>query len=300
MTRISVYRIVLLWAFLLFIENSFGQALKVLVNKKDILIGEQVLMEFYIQHNKGEEVKITIPDSIPHFDIIEKKGMDTVLENGINVLQQKIIFTSFDSGKWAFPPINYSVNKIDGLTDNIEVNVSYMPMDSAAAPRDIKTVLEVDYFNWMWVWIGLAILFILIVGFLIYRYLKKKKVTTNVYEKENAFALAILALQKLQNENNKNTTPVKEYHSKLGVIFKDYCGKVAMQNFFQLTTAEVLKKLKVYEINVQTSTEATEALQTGDATKFAKYHPTFIENEAALNFIKNTITEIEKSRTKNI
>jgi hypothetical protein len=296
----SKYRFIFLITILLLsIENIYAQNLKVAVDKKNILIGEQITLDFFIQHNKGEAVQITIPDSIPHFDIIEKKGIDTTLDNGINVIQQKIIFTSFDSGKWSFPPINYTVNNIDGSTDSVEINVGYMPIDSSAAPRDIKTVLEVDYFNWMWVWLGIAILLVCIIAFIIYKYLSKKYELPADREKVDAYKEAMAALAILQKENEENILSVKDYHTKLANVFKNYCGKITFQNFFNFTTTEVLAKLKTYEINVQTSSEATEALQTGDATKFAKYHPSFIENEAALNFIKNTITEIEKSRTKN-
>jgi hypothetical protein len=284
---------------LLSVDDIYAQNLNAAINKKNILIGEQITLEFFVQHNKGEPVQITIPDSIPHFDIIEKKGFDTTLENGINVIQQKIIFTSFDSGKWAFPPINYTVNNINGNTDSIEINVGYMPIDSSAAPRDIKTVLEVEYFNWMWVWLGVTILLACIIGYILYTYLRKKHNLPEGKEKVDAYKEAMEALSILQKENEQNTLSVKEYHTKLTNVFKKYCGRVTFQNFFNFTTTEVLAKLKKYEINVQTSSEATEALQTGDATKFAKYHPSFIENEAALNFIKNTITEIEKSRTKN-
>jgi heme exporter protein D len=296
----STYRFIFCIAILLLsVNNVHAQNLKVAIDKKNILIGEQVTIDFFIQHNKGEPVQVTIPDSINHFEIINKKGLDTTLENGINVLQQKIIFTSFDSGKWAFPPINYTVNNIAGNTDSVEINVGYMPIDSSAAPRDIKTVLEVDYFNWMWVWLAVVILLVSIIGYIIYKYLRKKYYLPEGKERVDAYKEAMAALSILQKENEENTLSVKEYHTKLTNVFKNYCGRITFQNFFNFTTKEVLAKLKTYEINVQTSSEATEALQTGDATKFAKYHPSFVENEAALNFIKNTITEIEKSRTKN-
>ncbi len=282
------------------VGNIFAQNLKVLIDKKDILIGEQVTYFINIEKSKGDVIKFSIPDSVPHFDIIEKKSFDTTDNIGKNSLMQKIVFTSFDSGAWAFPAIAFNVNNVKSFTNSFKINVGLMAVDSTGKPRDIKTVLEVDYFNWLWVWLAVAIIFTFVISYLIYRYINNKKTNITSNKKIDAYKNAMYALEKLKKTNEEGSMPVKEYHTKLADVFKDYCGKIAFQNFFNFTTTEVLAKLKTYEINVQTSSEATEALQTGDATKFAKYHPSFTENEAALNFIKNTITEIEKSRTKNI
>jgi uncharacterized repeat protein (TIGR01451 family) len=280
-------------------QNTFAQNAKVTIDKKEILIGEQIIYTIDVEHPSPTDViNFSIPDSIPNFEIIDKSKTETTSSEGKNIWQQKIVLTSFDSGTWLFPALIYNVNNVKNYADSFSVNVGYMPIDSTAAPRDIKTVMEVSYFNPLWLIGGGLLLLGILISYLVYRYINKKKVNLTGTKKINAYKDAMSALAKLQKANETGAMPVKEYHTKLADVFKDYCGKIAFQNFFNFTTTEVLAKLKTYEINVQTSSEATEALQTGDATKFAKYNPSFAENEAALNFIKNTITEIEQSRSK--
>jgi hypothetical protein len=282
--------------FIFFIGKSFSQTAVVNIDKNNILIGEQINYEIFIQHAAGEKVTVTIPDSIPHFDIIEKAGIDTATD-GFNIFKQKIVFTSFDSGAYSFPALEYTVNSINGNTDSFKVDVGYMPLDKKAEPRDIKDIIEVSAFNILWIIGGVALLLVILISYLIYRYINNKKVNLNGVKKVDAFKMAMAALQKLQKENEGANVNAKQFHTNLADIFKDYCGRVMQQNFSNNTTKEVLAKLNIYQVNAETAEQTAAALETGDSTKFAKYHPSFDENEAALNFIKNSITQIEHSRT---
>jgi hypothetical protein len=280
------------------IGKSFSQTAIIKIDKKSILIGEQINYQIFVQHAAGEKVTINIPDSIPHFDIIEQKGMDTI-SDGMNIFQQKIVFTSFDSGSFSFPALDYKVNDINANTDSFKVEVGYMKLDEKAEPRDIKNIIEVDTFNILWLIGGAILLLVLLISYFIYKYINKKQLNLNGVKKVDAYKIAMNALDKLQKENAAATIAVKQYHTNLAGIFKDYCGKVMQQNFLNNTTKEVLSKLSIYQLNAETAEQTAAALETGDATKFAKYHPSFEENKAAMNFIKNSITQIEQSRTKN-
>ncbi len=108
------------------------------------------------------------------------------------------------------------------------------------------------------------------------------------------------ALEQLRKANEGGEMPIKEYHTKLADVLKIYYSKASRQNVLNKTTEEILTKLKSHQLHAETALQTGEALQTGDAAKFAKYHPSFTENELALNYLKNTIEEIEKLRhTKN-
>ena len=127
---------------------------------------------------------------------------------------------------------------------------------------------------------------------------KKKKKTPVAQSSKGAYEEAMQALTELRKLNEQGGVVVKEYHTKLADVLRNYYGKTFNQNYQNKTTQEILAKLKSHELNAETATHATEALATGDAVKFAKYHPSFTENEAALNYLKTVIEEIETSRIK--
>ncbi len=284
----------------------FAQAISTTVDKREILIGEQITYNLNIDLPSADyKIDIAIPDSLEHFDVVEKTGGNINNTNGKYAWQQKIVFTSFDSGSFAFPSFLFRINHLNTVsqnlsTDSILINVGYMPIDKEGNPRDIKTILEVEYFNWLWIIIGAAVLAFLIFLFFLIRYLRRNKKQLPALYNQNAFKEAMQALEQLRKANETGSIPVKEYHTKLADVLKIYYSKASRQNVLNKTTEEILIKLKAHELNAETALQTGEALQTGDATKFAKYHPSFTENELALNYLKNTIEEIEKLRhTKN-
>ncbi len=289
--------------FLLASNIAAAQNIRTSVDKKDILIGEQISYTLRADLPSSDfKIALTLPDSIPHFEVVDNRIGDTTID-GKFIWQQKIIFTSFDSGSFSFPSLNYRINHLnkasqDLFTDSFSVNVGYMPLDKEGKPRDIKTVIEVAYFNWLWIIIAGGVLVFVIFLFFLFRYIRKNKTAIPASLGLTAYKEAIQALAVLKKANDDRSIPVKEYHSKLAEVLKTYYSKAVRKNILNNTSEEILAKLKFHEVNAITASQANEALQTGDATKFAKYNPTFTENETALQYLKNTIEEIETLRHK--
>ena len=301
-TYIKQFFIILI--FLISGLPSFSQAVRSTVDKKDILIGERITYVLTIDLPSAEyAVNLVVPDSIPHFEILQKNGGNGKTQAGADVWQYTIIFTSFDSGTFTFPGLAYRISHLNTAsqllsTDQIKVNVGYMPVDKGDQPRDIKSIIEVAYTDYFWFFVGGGILLLLILLYFVYRYFKNKKKDPIVVSSKGAYEEAMQALADLRKLNEQGGVSVKEYHTKLADVLRNYYGKTFNQNYQNKTTQEILSKLKSHELNAETATHAKEALATGDAVKFAKYHSSYTENEAALNYLKTVIEEIETSRTK--
>ena len=217
--------------------------------------------------------------------------------------EQKIVFTSFDSGSWRFPALGFRINHLNTVsqplsTDTFMVNVGYMPLDPGGKPRDIKTIIEVSFTDWFWVWVGAGILLLLIILFILYRWYKKRKVAAPFKPVAGAYEEAMRRLAELRKANDEQSLSVKEYHTGLADVLKDYYTKTHRENMLNKTSTEILNRLKTHELRAETQSHAAEALKTGDAVKFAKYRSTYTENEAALNYLKSVIGEMESSVSK--
>jgi hypothetical protein len=265
-----------------------AQAPIFVVDKKDILIGEKI--ELTIIANKN--ASIVIPDTIPYFEVIEKQTRDTILNNA-TVSKTILSFTSFDSGSFYFPALQMKLNETTSTADSFLVNVGYMPIDKQATPRDIKTIIEEDYINWDLIkWIALAVLGLILLFFIIRSLFKKKKAVSLVQNKY-AYKEALLALQNVSTKNEADSITIKELHTELATILKVYYSNVDNTNVLAKTSNEVLDKLQAFKLKAEIAAQTKSALQTGDATKFAKYEPQKEENKNAIDFIKNTIDAIE-------
>ncbi len=272
------------------------------IDKKDILIGEQITYSLkIILPNAEYSVTLAVPDSIAHFEILDKQQNDTTDRNGTYSWQQKIVFTSFDSGSYPFPAFVYRINHLSTTsqplsTDTFTVNVGYMPLDAGGKPRDITSVIDVPFFNILWVIGAVALLVFLIIIWLLYRYLNKKYKNPYATNAKTAYQLAMLALQNVKEANKTQSLTIKDYHTALATILKNYVGSISNQNILHNTSNQILQKLQAHQLKAETAAQTVEALQTGDAVKFAKYQASLLENEAALQYLQNTITEIHQSQ----
>lgn len=301
-----LYRyILLIFSFFIFCQAAQSQAVKTTINQNDILIGEQIKYQIKINlANSSYKIAIDIPDSIPHFDIIEQNKYDTVDENGVYTLRQDIVFTSFDSGVWKIPsfPVNISFpNKASQkfLSDSFLIRVGYSPADSTGQLRDIKPVMEVFVIDRQWMYIAGAIAAVLIFLFFIYRYFKsRKRKPAPVFNTiVSPFDEAIKALNQLQERGMINSDSLKYFYGSLSDIFKRYYSRKTNKNRMSETTGDLLLLLQTHVNSKEILSAAAQALRTGDAVKFAKYIPSVSENSQSVSLIKDVITQLEKKIT---
>lgn len=297
---------------LIFFVSFFGcfqvivaQALSTTINRNDILIGEQIQYELKINlANSSYKIDIGIPDSIPHFDIINQDKYDTVDANGVYTLRQHILITSFDSGIWkipSFPVIISFPNKASQkfVSDSFLVRVGYSPADSTGQLRDIKPVMEVFVVDRSWLYIAAAVLLGLLLAVLLYRYFKnRKKKTPPLFNSSlSAYEEAMKALKQLEQQSAQGSIASRQFYTLLGDIFKKYYSRKTNRNLMTVTTGDMLLMLQTHAKSPETLSAAAQALRCGDAVKFAKYIPSASENTQSVLQIKNTIEQLEKKST---
>ena len=297
---------VLTACFSFFMQFSFCQKLQTITDKKDILIGEQIKITLKAPMD-GLTKWIVLPDSIPHFEIVEATKPDTVtFKDDSKALEQTITITSFDSGSWTFPvlPVEFAGLAGDAPrivnTDSFYVNVLYAPADSTNQLRDIKPIIKVSVFGFFWLYITGGVLLLLLIIFLLYRYFKKKRKEAPAGGVSNLspFDEAMTALKTLAQYNLQDAAQIKLYHIKLATIFKNYLGRKKGKNLFNRTTGDLLITMKEVNLPPDNISELATALRCTDAVKFAKYLPLSNQSEDSLQKIKKII-ELTERATSN-
>ena len=253
---------------------------------------------------QGYGINLRLPDSIPHFDLLENNNFDTVSSNGSYLVRKKIIFTSFDSGAWQIPSFevlllkNNTSSKLN--TDSILVNVGYSPADSTNQLRDIKPVMEVIATDYFWYYIAAAALALIIIGLLLYYYLKnrKKKPLPVFHSALSPYDEAMKALQELKQYDLDMPEQVKTYHVLLSDIFRKYYSRKQSKNLMNKTTGDILMDIKELGNEPVLLSTVAGALRCADAVKFAKYIPGITESNQSHEQVKAAIELIEKDRSQ--
>ena len=290
--------------FLIISFSSFAQAVGIRTDRNQILIGERIKYELLITlPSPGYSINFRLPDSIPHFEMLQKGRIDSLNSNGVLSLHQQVIFTSFDSGLWYIPSFPVVLQKNNNYkrfaTDSVLVNVGYSPADSTNELRDIKPIIEIEVVSYYWYYIAGAIILLFLITFFLYRYFKKRKNSPDnfMHSALSAYDEAMNDLKKLSEYNTGNPDGVKRFHTELNFIFKRYYSRFTKSNLLNKTTGDFLLKLKEQDQQNLIIADIAQSLRTGDAVKFAKYFPTVAESEICKTLVRDTIEKIEKTST---
>lgn len=279
-------------------------SLRAVLDKSDILIGEQFKLkivatlprqDFFIRW-------IEIPDSLQHFEIVERSAIDSSFtRQKLTGLTQTITFTSFDSGKWVMPSFNASFSPSSGdstvnlFTDSFSVAVGYLA-DSTQALRDIKAIREVTDEVPVWYWIAGAagLLLLLLIVYRLYNYFKKRRKLLPSKNALSAYQNAIAELEKLKQSDLSSPAQVKQYHTRLPEILKQYLAAKQGSFYGSNTTSEMLILLNQKGINRDIVTKVAAALRCSDAVKFARYLPAVQESESCRLNVREAIDFAEQ------
>lgn len=301
---ISTPKITYHFIFLLLLSfvaiKSLAQSVEVKADKSSILIGERLQYDLTCKlPSPGYAINFKFPDSVSRFEVIENNNFDTTRSGTDFLVHKKIIFTSFDSGAWYIPSFEVLIERPNFsrrfYTDSLLVDVGYSPADSTGQLRDIKPLIEVTITDYTLYYIAGAVLLAIIIGILLYRYLKnRKKNPGTIFDASlSPFDEAMNALKQLNEKELSDQVQVKEYHSSLAVIFKRYFSRKLGENMMNRTTGEILLKSKGFD-DARLVSALAEALRLTDAVKFAKYLPGKQTSEESLLQVKEAIELIEK------
>src|SRR5882757_3351452 len=157
--------VVLLWlpVMLLHAQQKTAQppsTVKATVDKQKILIGEPIQLMFEATVPDYLPFSWPLPDSLAHFEWLEKGRVDTVTRPGEKYYRQYLTVTSFDSGAWSIPRLAFQVGTKKYFTDSIHIEVGYTKIDPSKDFHDIKEIIDVPnpFASWIpWIIVGVTL-----------------------------------------------------------------------------------------------------------------------------------------------
>lgn len=301
--------------------NITAQEVNVSANldNPSILIGEEIKIDLTISYRVDNgEVKVLFPQFndtiIENVEILSASVIDTLIPNKEDAFlfeqKQKIVITSYDSGYYQIPPFIFLVNNDTFKTEPLLIDVQNVEVDTAKAIFDIKTPMEepfsaVDWLKENWIWVAGTLALILLIVVLII-YLTKKKPAEIVKVVAPIIPPHVIAIQRLETLNNQKLWQdgkIKQYHSEISEIIRQYIEKRYQVNALEETTSEIIHGLRLHGIDSLLMTKLNQTLVLADLVKFAKEKPIATENEISMNnaieFVNSTKIIEQPKNTNN-
>ena len=296
----------LYYTFLLAFPMLYAQEVKVETNTKNIKIGEQIQYKVSVETPADTPVSFPEGQTFAPLEMVKTRAADTLRDGGKYRLVKEYYLTQFDEGKYTIPSQKIRINNKDYFTDSLLVEVHTVAIDTLKQPLyDIKPIQDVKkpFTSYGWILtIIAAVLLLLIVAFVYFVFIRKKKFPfLQTQKKLPPFDRAIQDLKELQNSKYLIQSQHKEYYTRLTDIVKAYLEEEVHILAKESTTDELLAKINLLQekgklnLNQETITNLKRVLQTADLVKFAKNKPSDDNAEYDRETIENVVIKTQEA-----
>lgn len=287
------------------VNRLLAQQAVVTLDRSQILIGEQVTLQLKVENITGEAQELESWFKLPkndHIEVVRKEKMDTISIEGQTTYMQKITITSFDSGKWVIPVTDPQIKDVNGQQYSLNsdaVSLEVMPVDVSQLKEfhPEKDIIAVDYTDYTWVYIVAGTLVLLVLIWLVYRFLRRrqlrpKKAKQVIKGPPMQWALSQIDLLVAEKLLEKGET--KAFYTRLLDICRTYFDERIEGHTFQSTSREMIDKLQNYLQKQKDRAALKDFTSLSDHVKFAEHLPKEEQTNSAVEIAKETIRNIEK------
>ncbi len=297
---------------------ALGQNASAILDRNEILIGEQAVLSLSYSIEKGSISHVAFPiieaELAEGLEVIRKTEIDT-MATGQNVsqtrLEQKIYFTAFDSGAYEIPAFSFECKGNTEKTAALTFTVQTVEIDTTGGiygNRDGYTV-EVGWMDYLKVFLksdtakilGLVLLIALIVLIVVYvlrKNRKPKEESIAIVPAIPAHELALQALQKLLDDKKYQDKNVKALHTEITDALRSFLEGAFNIHAHEQTSAQIVKSLRYAGIKEKSMQNLRTIMFRADLVKFAKEKPDIRESELAIvdaiQFVNDNIPAIVK------
>ncbi|MCB0568562.1 MAG: RDD family protein [Phaeodactylibacter sp.] len=293
--------LLLLWAVPLFAQVSVSAEL----SQNDILIGDQVrltILSYYQPPTEIADVGFSVLQETAGLELLGEERFEKDNGEQGKLLEVQLTVTAFDSGYYRIAPIPvaYRQNgKADtAWTAELALQAHTIPLASDTARiMPIKEIIGEpmnvrDALPWI-----LGLILLIGLGLLVFFLLRRPPppLPPPPPLKIAAHQLALGQLDQLEGQKLWQQGLVKDYHSGLAHIMRQYLQHRYGLSAMESTTDEILQQLGLAGLSNEHQDKLRRLLQSADLVKFAKalppatYHTE--ASESARAFLRDTADE---------
>jgi hypothetical protein len=280
----------------------FGQEGQTILDKNQLLVGEQFTLTYHVTLNKTDKVNfksfnLNISAQNPknqkektNIEIVNPFDDTIIINKGKREWFGSNKLTAWDSGFFQIQTVKYYINGKTNYFPAVSFSVDLVKSKKGQDIYDIKESFvqlpskkfslkeALNEFNSKNGWWFYSLVLILI-GFYIFYRLKKRKKNKELPDRVEIMRplslkeKTILAIENLEKKQLWTQGLLKEHYVELSYILREYLSKRYTLSLIEKTTYESKLLLTQKGLPVSTIDEIAEILNQSDMVKFAKSEP---------------------------
>jgi hypothetical protein len=266
------------------------------VESDSMMIGDQLV--YSIRVEAAQHVDFLLPmvsDTLSRdLEVLFPISSDTIVGEGIKVVEQSYMITSFESGMQLVPAqqVIYSAGEIrdTALSMPLMIQVFEPIVDTTQQIKPIKPPINTPLtFREMLPWIAIGLggwMLIMLIFALVWMHFQRRKNPElfRLKPQEPAHIIAFRELDRLKEQKVWEQGKVKQYYTRLTQITRHYIEKQYGIPTMESTSEEILYSFRKSNTEDNLLDEMLEGLLSlADLVKFAKEDPLPVDNQTNLN-----------------
>jgi hypothetical protein len=260
---------------------------KVLPDIRTARVGDIITLHIEAKIPSGTPIKWSIPDSIPHWEWMDK-GLPVPVSTGSVVsFSFNCRFVGYDTGYWHIPPIKLIAGNHTFVADTSFIQVNYANSDLSQPFRDTKPLMELpeatpSWFRWF---IGLGLILLLSFGLYLFYERKRRgnklKVTTGL-----SLAYFLQQVHILEKEYQSGNLRERQFYERWIEILRKYIRWQTGTMSTDQGTRQIVESMKRAGIQEELRETLGVCLQISERARFACHRPDDASNKNALKVSK--------------
>ena len=290
------------------VSNLPGIEIKTSIDKAEIYIGDLVEYKLIITYDSTLTlIPPPLGANLGAFDVKDyRPDIVTTLKDGRIQSENIFVLSTFTTGDYVIPPIPVIFEMPDStrkalLSEGVPIKVLslLLNVDDSTDIKPLKAQYEFerDYRPYYY-WGGGILLVLLIVGYLIWRRLRKVEEEKEFVDNRPAWEIAFEKLALLNQKPYVAEKKFREYYFELTEIYKAYCDKIYEKNYLDMTTEEFLKSYKEEPISENIYNRTKMFFRHADLVKFAKFIPEYDRIDDDFDSVHKLVDEVRYLKQK--
>ena len=283
------------------VSNVPGIKVSTSVDKAEAYIGDLITYLVSIEYDSTYElVPPPLGANLGAFDVKDyEPDIVTQLEGGRVRSETLFKLTTFTTGDYIIPPMPLLFILPDSsrklvLADGLPIKILSMLADSTDSLdiRPLKAPYEFEKKVSGWYYIAGAGLLLLLLGLLLWLYLRKKRTQLQEVDLRDPWEIAFERLALLKTKELPLHESHKLYYIELTEIVRDYLGRIYEVDTLEMTTDEFALAFREGTLPEDLYVDTLEFLKHADLVKFARFEPERERTEDDFKFVHNLVEVI--------